>query len=158
MQPTVHWLAGHDDWLRVSGGDRRIANTLRKMLSISSPLTLADAHDGLRRSFRPVLLPAEKLRRVCESLGWLTVDHDRLTVSTGLTLDQKRILSPVERRLVSIFRSAGPVLSFRRAVDLGVRSGLNRNTVGVYLTRTPILQTVERGRYALRGWPTTAAV
>jgi hypothetical protein len=157
QRPGVTWLDDHQEWLRVSGNERRLTHILRKMLSISRSLTLAEVNDGLRRSFRPVVLQAAVLRRLCESFTWLTVDDDHQTVSSNLPLDQERVLSTIERRLVSIFQNDGPVLTFSRAVELGERAGLNRNSIGVYLSRTPILQTLSRGRYSLRGWaPATA--
>ena len=48
------------------------------------------------------------------------------------------------------------IVTFLRELKFAARTltrakGLNRNTVGVYLTRTPILKTLGRGRYVLRG-------
>jgi hypothetical protein len=47
--------------------------------------------------------------------------------------------------------TAGPVLGFGRAVDLAADAGINRTSAGLYLGRTPVLQTVARGHYAVRG-------
>jgi hypothetical protein len=43
------------------------------------------------------------------------------------------------------------VLAFTRAVQLAAEAGINPTSAGLYLTRTPVLQTVSRGRYAVRG-------
>jgi hypothetical protein len=53
---------------------------------------------------------------------------------------------------VDIFDAHGPVLEFGRAVRLGEARGLHATSVGIYLGKTPVLQTVSRGRYALRGY------
>ena len=50
-----------------------------------------------------------------------------------------------------IFRTDGPVLGFTRAVQLATAAGINPTSAGLYLGRTPVLQTVARGRYAVRG-------
>ena len=49
------------------------------------------------------------------------------------------------------------MLEYTQAIRIGERQGLNRHSIGVYLTRSPILNTLSRGRYALRGALTAAA-
>src|SRR5579872_239032 len=121
------------------------------MLSIARSLTLADVDEGLRRSSRPVALPREILRALCRTFDWVAHDPRSDAVSATVPLDPARTLSPLERELVRIFRIDGPVLGFRRAVDLAAVAGINRTSAALYLGRTPVLQTVSRGRYALRG-------
>lgn len=149
----VLWLDDRRDWFVLKDVANRATRMLRKMLSISTALSFAEIDDGMRRSFRPVHLPREILCRMCESLGWVVVDRSSDTVTAGVALDAERILSPLERSLVAIFDRAGPILTFKQAVELGQREGLNHNSVGLYLTRTPVLRTLARGRYAVRRNP-----
>jgi hypothetical protein len=121
------------------------------MLSIARSLSLADIDEGLRRSARPVTLPRTILRSMCETFDWLAVDRRSDAVTATVPLDPARTLSPLERELVRIFRTDGPVLAFARAVQLAAEAGINPTSAGLYLTRTPVLQTVARGRYAVRG-------
>ena len=147
----VTWLDDEREWLVVPGRRGRAVTGLRKMLSVARSLTLADVDDGLRRWSRPVRLPREVLRALIRSFDWIAFDAGRDVVSATVPLDPGRTLSPLERELIRIFRTEGPVLGFRRAVDLAAAAGINRTSAGLYLGRTPVLQTVARGRYAVRG-------
>jgi hypothetical protein len=61
-------------------------------------------------------------------------------------------LSPLERLLVRVFQAEGPVLGFTPAVRLAEAAGMNPASAGVYLSRSPVFQTVSRGHYAIRGY------
>lgn len=148
--------------LRSAALDRRVARILPKLLSVARRLSLSEIDDALRRTFNPIVLPARVLRELCESIPWLLVDDDRSTVTSLVRFEPQRVLSPIELALARIFEGRieegkGPVLSFSQVVELTGERGLNRNSVGVYLTRTPILKTLGRGRYALRGHALGAA-
>jgi hypothetical protein len=147
----VTWLDQRREWLVVPSKNSRAGTGLRKMLSIARSLSLADIDEGLRRSARPVTLPRTILRSMCETFDWLAVDRRSDAVTATVPLDPARTLSPLERELVRIFRTDGPVLAFARAVQLASEAGINPTSAGLYLTRTPVLQTVARGRYAVRG-------
>jgi hypothetical protein len=147
----VTWLDSQREWLVVPAKSSRAGTGLRKMLSIARSLSLADIDEGLRRSARPVTLPRAILRAMCESLDWISVDRRSDAVTATVPLDPARTLSPLERELIRIFRTDGPVLAFARAVQLAAEAGINPTSAGLYLTRTPVLQTVARGRYAVRG-------
>jgi hypothetical protein len=151
-QADVIWLDDRREWFLVRGVRTPVGNALRKMLSISRSLSLADVDSGLRRSFRPVELPQDVLLRVCESTPWVTVE-DGQTVTAKVALDETRFLSSLECAVVGIFRAAGPVLSFSAALRLGEQEGLNPNSVGLYLLRSPVFRKVARGRYTLCGHP-----
>jgi hypothetical protein len=88
---------------------------------------------------------------MCDTFDWIAVDRRFDAVTATVPLDPARTLSPLERELVRIFRTDGPVLAFARAVQLAADAGINPTSAGLYLTRTPVLQTVARGRYAVRG-------
>ncbi len=151
--PDVVWLDDHRSWLglRVPNTRRRLDGILRKMLAVGRLLTLAEADEGLRRSYRPVVLPPPILRRLYDSVHWLQVDSRRGTLTSEVAFDRVRELSPVERRLTKLFVDHGPTLAFAQAVQLGTTVGLNRNTVGYYLTHAPVIKAVGPGRYSLRG-------
>jgi hypothetical protein len=54
--------------------------------------------------------------------------------------------------MVAIFHRAGPTLTFTDMLELGARDGLNPKSVGPYLTHSPVIRRLARGRYALCGW------
>jgi hypothetical protein len=98
-----------------------------------------------------VTLPRAILRSVCATFDWVSLDRLSDVVTSKVPLDPARTLSPLERELVRIFRTDGPELAFGRAVQLAADAGMNPTSAGLYLGRTPVLRTVSRGRYAVRG-------
>ena len=151
LRGDVTWLDDHRTWFTIPGTGGRAVRTLRKMLSIAPSLTVSDIDNGLRRSLRPVVLPQEIVRLLCESQRWLRVDRDDDTVTAGTPLDQARVLSPIERKLVAVFRRAGPTLTFSRALALAEHDDISTGSVRFYLSRTPLLHSRERGHYTLVG-------
>jgi hypothetical protein len=150
---TVRWLGDGRSSLSVQTTrlERRVATVAQKVLAVARSLPLAELDDALRRTFVPVVVPLRALEAICDSLPWLHRDARSSRLTTFDRLDRRRVLSSVEQRLVQIFESAGPVLSFREAAELGQAEGLNRSTIGVFLPRTPVLKQLGRGRYGLRG-------
>jgi len=134
----------------------RLTRALRKMLALSPSLTIAEIDDGLRRSLRPIRLPLHVLRAYCASLDWIALDPATDTLSASVPLDPVRYLTPLERDLVGLVEQSGPVVDFRGTIRLAEEAGLNRTSVGIYLSRSPLLTTVGRGRYALRRAPVAA--
>jgi hypothetical protein len=151
VRPDVAWLDNRRSWFLIRGAASRATRTMRKMLSISRPLSIGEIDHGLRRSFRPVSLPLNVVRLVCEAQPWLKVDHAADTVTTGVPLDRELALSPLEQKLVAIFHQAGPTLTFARTVRLAEAAGLNPGSIGPYLIHTPIVKRIARDRYALCG-------
>jgi hypothetical protein len=98
-----------------------------------------------------VTLPRAILRSVCATFDWVSIDRLSDVITSKVLLDPARTLSPIERELVRIFRTDGPELAFGRAVQLASDAGMNPTSAGIYLGRTPVLRTVSRGRYAVRG-------
>jgi hypothetical protein len=151
VRHDVTWLGERRSWFLINGSTSRATRTLQKMLTISPALSIAEAGDGLRRSLRPVKLPLNVVRLLCEAQPWLTVNRAMDSVTTAVALDAEQTLTPLERRLVAIFHRDGPTLTFSQAVDLAERDGLNPGSVRCYLVYTPVLKARARGIYSLRG-------
>jgi hypothetical protein len=152
FRDDITWLAGEREWLVVSAARTRAATAVRKMLSLASRLTLMDVKGGLERQRQDVQPPYDVLRSLCATYDWLSFDRRTDVVSLVTPLDPVRTLSPLERLLVGVFQAEGPVLGFTRAVRLGEAAGMNPASAGVYLSRSPVFQSVSRGRYAIRGY------
>ena len=148
----ITWLDEEREWLVVSAARTRAATAVRKMLSLTPKLTVTDIGGGLDRQRLDVRLPGDVLRSLCATYDWLAYDRGADVVSLAAPLDPEQMLSPLERLLVGIFQAEGPVLGFTRAVRLAEASGMNPASAGVYLSRSPVFQTVSRGRYAIRGY------
>jgi hypothetical protein len=143
----TRWL--DDEWLVLPVARSRATTGLRKMLSVARSLMLPDIEDGLLRPGCDVELPRSTLRSLCESLDWVSVDGNRVTAS--VELDTSNVLSPLERKLLRIFEAHGPVLAFTHAVRLAEAEGISSASAGIYLGKTPVLRTLRRGVYGLRG-------
>jgi hypothetical protein len=66
-------------------------------------------------------------------------------------LDYRAVLENTEETLVDIFREHGPVLDRSTVVDLADQRGIDRNTAGLYLGWSPVIERLAMNRYALRG-------
>jgi hypothetical protein len=152
FRDDITWLDEQHDWLVVSAARTRTATAVRKMLSLAPRLTLAEIKGGLDRQRLDVELPFQVLGSLCAAYDWLTFDRDADVVSLIAPLDLEQTLSPLECLLVGIFQTQGPVLGFTRAVRLAEAAGMNPASAGVYLSRSPVFETVSRGRYAIRGY------
>jgi hypothetical protein len=143
------WLDRRRAWFLIRGTESRAGRLLGKMLSSSRSLTIAEIDAGFRRALRPVVAPPHVVASICAVYPWLVVDRATGTVTRKAALGSAH--SPVERAILEIFAAHGPTLRFGEVVEHGVRRGLNRASVGVYLTRMPSVARLRRGVYAVRG-------
>jgi len=157
VHPEVSWLDAGRSWFLLAGTRSRAGGLLGKMLSARCPLTFAEVHEGLHRASKPVLVSRHVVANLCETFPWLVVDRARGIVTLKVALDVRNTHSPIELAIVRIFAEHGPLLTFSEVQELGERRGLNRQSVGVYLTRMPAIARVARGRYTLRGIGTAVA-
>jgi hypothetical protein len=150
-RPDVSWLdAGCEYFIVTSVPRNRAVTVLRKMLALSPSLLLTDVADGIRRALRTTL-PPDAIAALCESQAWLAVDRSAETVETRTPLDEQRVLTPGEQKVIAMFRVEGPTLRFSHAVQLAERNDLTPASMRFHLVRTPVLRAVSRGQYALLG-------
>lgn len=150
LHPDVVWLDRPRDWFFVRATPSRAEGTLRKMLSISGTLTVAELQDGLRRAPARIDIPLHVLTNLCASFPWLVADPTRETVTLKVALDPNGTHPPIELAILKIFTEHGPRLEAGEVVAHAERLGLGGMTVRAYLTRMPSLKRIARGRYALR--------
>jgi hypothetical protein len=153
LVPEVRWLDRREAWaeLAIPKLRRRIELILRKQLSLQPRLSLREVDEGMRRSFKPVVLPPAILVDLCGGFEWVVLDHHRRALTSTRSFDPQRELSRIELAVAALFRHPGEVLSFSEAVLRGRERGLNRNSVGSYLLHSPAFGAVARGRYVLKG-------
>lgn len=147
----VVWLDDALNWFVLGTGENRAANHLRKMLSVSPTLTIAEVREGLRRPPKPrsVNLPLGVVRSLCAEIAWVDISDD--IVQANVVLDFREVLENTEETLVDVFRDRGPVLDRATAVDLAQEYGLDRTTAALYLGWSPVIDRLTTNRYALRG-------
>jgi DNA-binding CsgD family transcriptional regulator len=151
LEEELHWLDEEKEWFYLPTARNRAVNQIRKMLSVSPSLTVAEIREGLRRPARPrsVNLPRAVIRALCEGLEWVRVERDLVTRT--IDLDFRDVLENTEETLVDVFTKHGPVLDRQHATDLAEEYGLDRTTSYLYLVWSPVLDRIATNRYAIRG-------
>ena len=154
------WLDAERGWFWIKGTARnRLLNQVEKVMAVAGSIALSELRDGVGRhhrmeGFRP---PREVLARLCEDSGLYRREGDRIVGGANLP-DWRDVLGKIERGLVEILFERGPVMRKDELVQVAVgEKGLNRNSVSVYLTYSPVLERYAPGVWGLRGAPVTAA-
>jgi hypothetical protein len=150
LHSDVVWLDRSRDWFFVRGTRSKAEGAVRKMLSISGTLSIAELQDGLRRAPARIDVPLHVLANLCAAFPWLVADPARGSVTLKVALDPNGTHSPIELAILRIFAEHGPSLAAGEVVAHGQRLGLGGMTVRAYLTRMPSLERRARGWYALR--------
>ena len=154
-----HWLDDAKEWFWLRDVPRnRLLNQIEKIMVVAGSIELADLRNGVGRhhrmqGFRP---PREVLARLCVDTGLYRREGTRIIGGAELP-DWKDVLGDIERTLVEVLFDHGPVMRKDELVELAVVDrGLNRNSVSVYLTYSPVLERYAPGVWGLRGAPVTA--
>jgi hypothetical protein len=156
LHPDVVWLDPRREWFFVRGTRSKAEPAIRKMLSISGTLSVADLQDGLRRAPARIDVPHDVLANLCGLFPWLVADPVRGSVTPKVVLDPDSTHSPIELAILRVFTEYGPRLEARDVVAHGQQLGLGAMTIRAYLTRMPSLERLAHGRYALRTGGTEA--
>ena len=153
-----------DAWFVITdipAGRDRLANAVRKMLSVASPQSLGSLREGVRRAFRgrgisysgshpPVAPPAYILRLYLALSSEFALDGD--DVSPTRALDYRQEMGESERLMVDVLRSSPSGVLDRRSLAEGcIARGMNENTFNVYTTYSSILEHLGIDLWKLRG-------
>lgn len=137
-------------WLRESPRNHMLT-IVRKIFAVAPRIHLSEmraaiANDPRGMGFAP---PKEVVMRFCRSAAHCEVDDDFLVIQQ--LEDPERVLSDTERIFFNIFCAHGPLLRREDLEKLCLERGMNRITLGLYLTRLAILARFSVGVYGLRG-------
>jgi hypothetical protein len=138
-------------WLNSHAPPSSVVTATRKVLAVSSRITLESLRSGVLRATRArgAAVPRRAFEGVCRALGcgvdgaWVTAPPDLETASGAL--------SKTENVLVAALRANENVLDYSSLRDECIRLGMNRNTFCVYSSYAPFLERLAPGVYALRG-------
>jgi len=156
-------------WHRDGVPDRnRLRNVTRKMLSVTSPIHVAELRDGVQRHYR--------IRRKRGSANWPLITPPRAVleafyrahpefavdssnqVSSVVQLDYRAELNATELVLLDVLRSSPACLldygSFGKACS---DYGMNRYTFGQYLSSSPVIAHLGTDIWSVRGTKVDAA-
>lgn len=146
----------------IAPGRSRLVNLCRKMLSVTSPISVDRLRDGMKRvfRFRNISSPTQFELRVPPRavLEELLKAHPDFSmngdgrVSCVTPLDYRVELGEGDRVLVDVIRSSpSGVLDRATILSECVKRGLNQQTVNVDLTYSCIIEHVDTNIWTLRG-------
>ena len=150
-------------WQRTEIPSRnRLRNITRKMLSVTSPISVNELREGVHRHYKmrgtrgisswPLVTPP---RAVLQEFYRLhpdfSIDSKGLVGAVG-QLDYGRELNPTERVLLEVIRSSPACLLDRNSLSRSCSAmGMNPNTFSQYLSSSPVISHVGTDMWSLRG-------
>ena len=148
--PRIVWLDSEHNWFWDGTARLRYNNYARKVLAISSPISIASLRDGVLRHHRArnMSLPRSTFEGLCRALGFDVRDG---MVSLRETIRPKDILGSIELKFLTVLQENQNVLDSKAFRDACYSRGVNRHSFWVYLSYSPILERLAPGVYALRG-------
>ena len=154
-----------DDWFWRPNGlaDRnRLRNVTRRILCVSSPVSVAVLREGVRREYtvrrargsakwRLVVPPRNVMEAFYRANPEFRVDEAGL-VSPSEPLDYRFELNRTEQTLLLVLRSSPTCLLDRTAFARGcIARGMNENTFSIFSSYSPIVAHLGTGLWTLRG-------
>lgn len=139
----------------------RLRNTVRKMLSVTSPQKLGSLREGVRRAFRgrgisysgsppPVAPPAYILRLYLKRSSEFALEGDDVIPTRAL--DYRQELGENEHLMVDVLRSSPTGVLDRRTLAEGcIARGMNENTFNVYTSYSSIVERIGTDLWKLIG-------
>ena len=145
----VVWLE-EKSWFFVRAPRNRLFNYLRKMLTVSPNMEVAEIRAGISRNHRIDVAPPKRIiLEFCRQYdGKFAVDGTRVRLTEPTS--ESGVLSEVEQKFVKIFRENG-VMARDALEGEAQRAGINRHTFDIYIGHNPIIERLAIGVYSLRG-------
>jgi hypothetical protein len=106
----------------------------------------AIANDPRGMGFAP---PKEVVLRFCQSAAECDIEDD--VIIARQRQDPSKVLSDIERAILDVFCTHGPLLSRRDFEELCAKRGIKRTTLSLYSARLAIMARYAPGVYGLRG-------
>ena len=124
---------------------------VRKVLAVApqihvSEMRAAIANDPRGMGFAP---PREVVLRFCQSAAECDLKDDLIIAREGQYPSQ--VLSDIERAILDVFCTHGPLLSRSDFEELCAERGIKRTTLSLYSARSAIMARYAPGVYGLRG-------
>ena len=153
-----------DEWFCFQGATHDVVGHLsRKMLSVTTPLTVTSLRDGIKRYFRfrrssggrflylPAVPPRNVLSGYYKAHPDFAIGEDG-SVRSVTPLDYRSELGGVEMVMVTVLKSApSRVLDRVSLTNACVERGVNVNTLWTLATYSPVMEHLGTGLWTLRG-------
>lgn len=138
-----------DSWAIEPDAATPLTRAISKVVGVAGSIALSELSAALERTRQPLAVPEQVLSTICEHLPGIAVEGQQLAATNRLDVG---LLAPVERALVAVLRTHGPLLLARDLAEHCAWRGIRRGTVFVYLCRSPLVRPVARGTYSLVGF------
>jgi hypothetical protein len=163
LSASPHVLMLHGSWYWVTDlpdGRNRVAHACCDLLSVNAPLSVTCLWEGLKRWYtrRNVnsgstrnIPPVEALRAFLQAHPDFIVNAEDNVRPTG-PMDYRQRLSPAERTMVEVLRSAPDgVLDRVTLTSECARRGIGTELISVHLTYNPLFEHVGPNAWTVRG-------
>ncbi len=147
------WLDLRLGWFGLSryGRVNRVTTRLKKLLAVSSTVSLREAYGGLQKDHRLAGFgpPVKVFTEFCRELPGIRLANG--FVSAIDPLDPESLLSPTERKLVGIMERHGVPITFGELRKASLEAGLSISSASVCVSTSPLVRNHSRGVYSLIG-------
>jgi hypothetical protein len=148
----LRWLDQERHWFTADEAKRnRLANVVRKVLSVSPVISVSELRRGIKRVHRlQGFAPATGiLLAFCDGLPFCRIQADRVVATENARLEE--CLGVTERCFYDVLSEFGPAMRFKDLYLECVRRGMNENTFFQYLSYSPIIYRVDHEVYSIIG-------
>lgn len=149
--PETLWLDQENHWATSLNPERnRLANTLRKILTVAKAVHVSEMRQAALRSHRlPFVPPQNVLASFAEKICHFSVSDGLISRGDGF---EPADLGEIEQTLFECFQQLGSPLPRERIESYCIDGqGMNDNSFYVYLSYSPIVIKVQSGIYGLVG-------
>jgi len=150
--PRLKWLDELSGWFWIPDVPRNsLLTPIRKILAVSPTTDVRELRAGVGRPHRQkgFAPPRRVLLELCRQLAWCRVDGNTITATESQDPDE--VLSGSERLIFKVLSAHDAVLERTELEKLCLEAGINRNSLWIYITYSPIISRYAPGVYGLRG-------
>jgi hypothetical protein len=152
MIEGFRWLDRKTGWFRLVAINKHgLPRAIEKVLAVAGPIRVGDLRSAIGRNRRMWKVPPPKsvLLEFCRQSPGLKVKGD--VIAAEPARDWRKVLTGVERELVSILKEHGPVLERGAIEDLCVARGMNRFSFHAFIASSGVIAQYGHSVYGLLG-------
>jgi len=156
--PDVVWLDDKRNWFTLTAQKRnRLLNLIKKVLSVAYTIDVTALRKAVSRNHRMKgFAPTRNvLANFCNAQSDILIEGNLVKSRGEVAYEQK--LGGIEQSFFDIFTRIGPVARREEIEEECMKIGMNRNSLYVYLSYSPIVERLAKGVYGLIGSSYTLA-
>lgn len=128
-----------------------LLSQIRKILSVSSSISLSELRSGVSRPYRTKGFspPKRVLLELCKQLSWCKVENDKISLNNPLSISAN--LNKSELIILNQLIELGLVQQRRVIEKKCLEAGMNKNNITMYLAYCPFIYKYSYGVYGILG-------